>query len=404
MKKLKLFRDFVIIVLISVGILAGSEWILRIVFPEKILNENVAYEFNEDFLVHLKPNIEKAFTRKEENGGNITHWKTNNDSFRGADLKDDPGYRIIVYGDSNIQARFSENTKTFTGQLDYYLRESGVQDVEIINAGVIGFGPDQSLIRFEQEADRYRPDLVIFDVFADNDFGDIIRNRLFSIDTSGNLVSSKQKKTIDPHLANWESTTLQLYISQLLIVRAIKKMTAGLLGKGDKKDKRVHQLQERDEAEYLIYKESRPKQISHFADHYDIDIALYPEQESSKKKIQLMNEVLKKANILAYEKGIKFLIIIQPSIIDLTLNNAVLNYEYLQKYPNYQRTRLTGEVEKICTLHNIHCINLFDVFLSNSPENLYFRAENTHWNDRGQKLAAKEAAHYIIQNSMFEKE
>lgn len=57
MKILKLFRDFVIIVLIPVRILAGSEWILRIVFPEKILNENVAYEFNEDFHVHLKPNL-----------------------------------------------------------------------------------------------------------------------------------------------------------------------------------------------------------------------------------------------------------------------------------------------------------------------------------------------------------
>lgn len=409
-KKCKFFKDFVIIVLISLGILVGSEGILRIVFPEKVQNStekvqnlNVAYEFNEDFLVHLKPNISKIFTRSKENGGNITRWKTNKDSFRGANLKDDSRYRVIVYGDSNVQARFSGSTRTFTGQLDHYLRKRGIPDIEIINAGVIGFGPDQSLIRFAKEADKYRPNLVIFHVFADNDFGDIVRNRLFSLDTSGNLISTDHRKTIDAHLLDREREKYKSYISDLLIVRAVKKITAGFLSKEEKEENVVHQLQESVEAEYLVYKESRPRQFSHFEDHYDIDIALHPEQESSRKKIQLMNEVLKKANNFSHAKGIKFLVIIQPSVIDLTKDNTVLNYEYLQKYPNYKRTNLTGEVEKICAFHNIHCINLFDVFLENSPEDLYFMARDGHWNDQGQELAAKETALYIIQHSMIEK-
>jgi len=407
-KKINLFKDLVIIVLISIGILVGSEGILRIVFPENVQKPNViAYEFNEDFLVHLKPNISKVFTRSQENGGNIIRWKTNKDSFRGADLKDNPRYRVIVYGDSNIQARFSESTKTFTGQLYHYLRKSGIPDIEIINAGVVGFGPDQILIRFAKEADKYRPNLVIFHVFADNDFGDIVRNRLFSLDMSGNLISTAHRKTIDGHLLR---ENYKFYLSQLLIVRAMKRITSffikeEFLSKEEKCRRAVHRLQEKIEEEYLVYKESLPKQFSHFRDSYDIDIALHPDQESSKTKIQLMSEVLKKAKNLAIAKGIKFLLIIQPSVIDLTKDNSVLNYEYLlQKYPNYKRTNLTGEVEKICAFHNIHCINFFDVFLENNPEELYFRAGDNHWNDQGQKIAAKETAHYIIQNSMLEKE
>ena len=72
--------------------------------------------------------------------------ETNNDSFRGPELNNESEYRIIVYGDSNIQARFSDSANTFTGQLDHYVKKSSFRDYEILNAGVVGFGPDQNLI------------------------------------------------------------------------------------------------------------------------------------------------------------------------------------------------------------------------------------------------------------------
>ena len=54
----KIFKDFVIILAISLTALIGAEIILRITFPEKIINSDkeiqktpIAYEFNENFLV-----------------------------------------------------------------------------------------------------------------------------------------------------------------------------------------------------------------------------------------------------------------------------------------------------------------------------------------------------------------
>ena len=399
----KLFKDLLIIISISLAILIGSEAILRTSLPGKAAPTDVAYEFNEEFLIQLKPNISKVFTTSPENGGSVVRWKTNKDSFRGDDLKDDPGYRVIVYGDSNIQARFSEISKTYTAQLEHYLKKKGLTGVEVINAGVLGFGPDQSLIRFAKEADRYRPDLVIFHIFADNDYGDIVRNRLFSLDKSGNLINTEHRKTIDAHLLGREDDKNVSRVSRMQIVKAAKKMILGFLNKEKRKENLIHQLRERAYAEYLVYKESGPRRFSHFADHYDIDIALNPDQESSKMKIQLMNKVLKRANNLAHAKGIRFLVVIQPSIIDLTNDNSVLNYEYLRKYPRYKRTNLTGEVEKICEINKINFINLFKPFLENSPNDLYFRAGDNHWNDKGQKLAAKETARYIMREAMFEK-
>ena len=110
-----LIKDSLIVLAISISIFACIEVILRTVADEPE-PEAVAYEFNEDYLFALKPNISKEYARAEENGGDVIHWQTNDNSFRGDELRDSGDYRIMVYGDSNIQARFSTNENTFSRQ------------------------------------------------------------------------------------------------------------------------------------------------------------------------------------------------------------------------------------------------------------------------------------------------
>lgn len=49
----------------------------------------------------------------------VTHWSTNSASFRGPEIGEKTGLRIIVYGDSNILifARFSDVENTFPRDL-----------------------------------------------------------------------------------------------------------------------------------------------------------------------------------------------------------------------------------------------------------------------------------------------
>jgi len=400
--KIKLLRDATIIIAISLALLVVSETMLRIVSPDKITKTTklLAYEFNEDYLISLKPNIKKTYVRAKKDGGDIIQWQTNNNCFRGVNIKSNPKMRIIVYGDSNVQARFSKDENTCVLKLEKYLNENGVMNIEVLNAGVVGFGPDQSLIRFKKEANIYKPDLVIFHIFADNDFGDIIRNRLFELDVNGNLRETGYIRTIDEYLAANKHQKLTDFISSLLIVRVANKFVSLL--KVNEKAERLNILQNSTVKEFLVYKESQPRKFSHFSDHYDIDIAFDPDKESSKTKIKLMEAVLRTANIIAGSKGIKLLVLIQPSVIDLTKNKSVLNYEYLQKYPGYRRANLTDAIKNICIANNIHFINLFDVFMRNNPENLFFAGD--HWNDQGQDIAAKETASYITSQMMPEKE
>lgn len=398
MKGKKILRDTIIIVAISLALLGVSEIILRIIFPEKIKIARVlAYEFNKEYLVSLKPNIEKIFVRSPENGGNIINWNTNKDSFRGDDLKEAAQIRIIVYGDSNIQARFSKRENTFVYKLENYLQKTGIKNIEVVNAGIAGFGPDQSLIRFTKEADIYDPDVVIFHIYADNDFGDIIRNRLFELDSSGNLVAVEHEKLIDKKLLKDQQLRVSRIVSSSLINRAVLKMFRIITQKDKKEDRRekiITGLIDETEREYSVYRQSQPRYFSHFADHYDVDIALFPDAESSKTKIKLMDAVLKRAKSLANSKGIELLVLIQPSVIDLT-KNFKISYDYLQKYSGYRRTNLTAAVEKICIANKINFVNLFNVFTRNNPENLFFKVNDNHWNDQGQDIAAKETALYI---------
>jgi len=403
MRTKNILKDTLIILLITFGLLITIEVILRVIFHRKVQTQirpkSLAYEFNKDYLVALKPNIEKTITR-EENGAYTIYWKTNKDSFRGNDLKENPQVRIIVYGDSSIEARFSKLENTYVHKLQNYLQEAGIKDIEAVNAGVVGFGPDQSLIRFGKEVDIYNPDIVIFSITTHNDFGDIIRNRLFELDSEGNLIDTGYEKTVDPLLI--EKKDFVDLVSSLQIIkvaRNIKRYStredAVKSRANDSVESLIRQYYSAMEREYSVYKQSKPRYLSIFEDCYDLDIALSPDAESSKTKIKLMDGVIKKAKDIADKNGIGFIVLIQPAVIDLTKNFA-FSYEHLEKYPGYRKTNLTNAVKNICISNHIDFINLFDIFSKNNPEDLFFKGRNDHWNDQGQDIAAKETALYII--------
>jgi hypothetical protein len=351
---------------------------LRILYPEKVQAiveerlrlEQLAYVFDERYLVGLKPNTYKRLP--DPGSSRIINWRTNPDGFRGNPLKEHPPVRIIVYGDSNIEAPFSPLEETYPWRLEQYLEGFSDLDLEVINGGVVGSGPDQSVLRFAAHADKYKPDLVVFHIFADNDFGDLIRNRLFGLGPQNELVPSGFRATLDDQLRNARN--------RLLLVSAARRFLGLRSAPPDvtfdeSAENYLRELVAVTAAENAVYQEEGARVFSHFADHYDVDIALHPSDPSSRAKVALMEGVLKKALGTATERGIKLLVIIQPSVIDVTEGNAL--------------------VEDSCVKHQIHRLNLFPVFLGNQPENLYFNMVDDHWNAAGMDLAARETADYI---------
>jgi hypothetical protein len=372
-----------LIVLVTTALmLVVVEFALRAIYPDLIVRplptSNLAFEFNEDYLIALKSNVRKSYPHP---------WRTNQDGFRGAELRE-ADLRVMVYGDSNVLARFSARAQTFPAKLEKQLALGLNKDVEVINAGLIGFGPDQSLLKFRTEVDNYSPDLVVFHVFADNDFGDLVRNRLFELNDDGELVESATPRTPDPLLTTGR---LESSSSSLLILGAIRSALRG---------KEPYWLAHHLQHEFEVYRAGKPQAVSHFADHYDADLAFFPDSESAKVKRALMVGVLKEAKDLADTYGVKFLVLIQPSSRDLTTNLSP-NHRDFTVHEGYHQRNLTRFVTEAATRHHIPFVDLYQVFASSHPEQLYFKKADDHWNARGQALAAREVARYVLANGLL---
>jgi hypothetical protein len=96
----------------------------------------------------------------------------------------------MVYGDSFIKAEFSQLDKTFAKRLEAKLGAIIQIPAEAINAGIVGYGPDQILLKMEEELPRLKPDLTIEAVFADNDFGDLLWHKLFKLGDDDRAIPS----------------------------------------------------------------------------------------------------------------------------------------------------------------------------------------------------------------------
>ena len=63
---------------------------------------------------------------------------------------------VAVYGDSLVLAENVPLRETFVVRLEEHLRAADLP-VRTLNAGVTGYGPDQSLLKFEREVRALRP-------------------------------------------------------------------------------------------------------------------------------------------------------------------------------------------------------------------------------------------------------
>jgi lysophospholipase L1-like esterase len=81
-------------------------------------------------------------------------------------------FRVLLLGDSFVEGVQVDASKTVAAQLEASLQRQSSRPVEVINAGVAGYGTGQEMLLFEQEGVRYQPQVVVLVVFLGNDIGD----------------------------------------------------------------------------------------------------------------------------------------------------------------------------------------------------------------------------------------
>ena len=151
---------------------------------------------------------------------------------------------VGVFGDSFVENIRMDAPYSLTEPLDYLLNQSG-RRFNVLNFGVDGYGPGQSLLHYEHF--RYAEDLAhVLYVYCENDLDNLVATALFHPDEAGRLVQHEATRS-----SWWVTRMGRLHLPYLIL-----DATGRLSNYVEKRGRR-----ERRKRERLLdaYKERRTK-------------------------------------------------------------------------------------------------------------------------------------------------
>ena len=380
--------------------LVAAEVVLRSFFKG---NYFAANHYDERVLFKLRPSFDSSFTHIPANGGETIVTRINSDGFAGPELiADDPRPRVMVYGDSFMNAVFTPEEDRFSTVLQAELSAALGREVEVINAGVAGYGPDQVLRRLETEIDAYQPDLVVFGLFTGNDFGDLLRNRLYRLDETGALVEN------DYILSAEQQRNIALNKHELVLLRVLKdakKKFAGPSGHFAAFDPEAWMKQAYDQhlREYNEFVVQGDNTVGAFAvDPYSTDIATDPDSPSSQYKLRMMDAVVARIAQETLDAGVPLLAVAVPHPMDLLGGAHASGKINRDVFPNYNPTELTDAATAIFDRNDIANVNLYAPMAAEDVSALYLGGGDDHWNAAGQALGARVVAEQIMAEGLLD--
>lgn len=407
---------------VSVALALGAaEAALRAIGP----GDDLLYAIDEDLIFAPIPGSAGRYVRFAENGGDVIHTRFNALGLRGPpfDPDADVGKRVVVYGDSFIQASYTRFDDTYAAVLQRTLRARLDQPLVVLNRGVNGYGPDQTLLRLGPDFELLRPDLVVVGLFADNDFGDLIRNNLFRIGPDRRLAANGM--TIDQAVRDQyrqrrrdtRFALLRALRDPESVRRDLKILFERRLGVPGLFPHTDIDTAYRTGADVPWIDVWRDRGIAEFrvtvlagdpvvrldnirSDHYDADMTTEPEASATRYKLALMRLVLGEIARLCAERGIGLVFVIIPSPID-----ACDGYDWqvdTTRYPAYDRRLLTSSLADIAADLRVPALDLFADFASAECNALYFHHGNNHWTERGQAMAAAATAELIARRALLD--
>ncbi len=366
---------------LTISLLLG-EWALRTFYPTR----SPLYEFDERMLYRLTPGTRKLFIHHPLNGGARVWVRINSEGFRGDELrKDASAVRIAVYGDSFIMGEFSRLPDTFAKQLEQELFSRSGRSVEVINAGVVGYGPDQAYLRMKDELPSLKPRLIVLALFADNDLGDLLRNKRFRLTPEGALMTNPFVLA-DTLLTEFRRARWPLLVK--MVLRQLRRF---------RPEEQAHTpeayrlLREREYNELVVDGDNIVRSLQE--DTYDADVALDPNGPSATYKVRLLQALLAQVGATAREAGVPVVVLVIPSPIDVCDGYSIQVDP--ERHPVYRRDTLTTLMTQAARDAGLPHLNLYETFRANSPDDLYFRHGDDHWNTLGQHLAARTMAEFI---------
>jgi len=398
--------------LVIVFCLSAAEFVLRHWFPAEVLIQR-----DTRYLYKLIPNSRAIELPVAGSGAKRVLITINSQGRRGDLVSEGRGYRVMVYGDSFIAAMGTPLDQTFVRQLGKMLQATTAEPVQAINAGVVGYGPDQESLVMEDEIDKVKPNLIIVALCSLNDYGDLIRNKLYRLDQSGQLISGNPKldASINDTFERAEKLAkkfrvLRLAQSGLTRLRSSERVQAIKaflhVGRptiphspvdGTKRLTAWLSIRRKEYQENILQHDDMVHNL--LSDTYDADVSLTPNSESARYKIALMERVMERIQRIAASRSVPLIFLIIPAAIDVE-DKRVVSVDP-SAFPEYQRSRLTDNLERIAREHQFSYLNLYEPFRARRGDHMYFRGADDHWNATGEKFAADLLTDYIERNHLL---
>jgi len=361
------------------------------------------YQYDDRLIFKFIPNRDSVMKRTAINGGNTVSYRINSNGYRGPELLPmGKAIRIAVYGDSFIHAFYSSQKDTFVGQLGSFLTKRIGKEVEVVNAGVSSYGPDQELLKMADELPRLRPNLAILEIYAGNDYGDLMRDKMFRLGATGEL--EENHWIIDPA----SLASMKLSQRESILKRALRNVLGsirpppGRNGHPDKDDiNNIDFLLKEADREYRSYIVDGNNIVDNtMVDYYSADVSLTPKSESARYKVALMKMVMRKIRDVTQQNGIPLVFLLIPHAADVTDHYDSWNIDR-KKFPDYNGRNQIAPLEETARALGVPFVSLYDTFRQHDANSLYFHVDDDHWNDAGQKLAAEVMAEYLISNNLL---
>lgn len=390
-------------VLVSVCLtLVAAELVLRHVLGPQFY---MPFQLDDRLLYKLTPGAQRVYTRSSSNGSLRIPYEINSRGFRGKELTQ-PGesLRVAVFGDSFIHAEYSRTDDTFTERLSAHLARRLGKSVEVVNAGVAGYGPDQELRRMEDELPILKPDLVIVAIYAGNDFGDLVRDKLYWLSSEGSL-RENTSVLIDESFAREAAKERSEAILKKMLRNSWNQLRVNPnqifpFGR-EARHKRVETYLTQAVSEYRQYVVEGDKVVRElYKDTYNADVSLTPESESARYKVLMMEQIIARMHLTAAAQHVPLLFVLIPSPVDIVAEHEAGEVDSV-RYPKYRRSALTDILEQTCQRNQFPAVNLFGPFWERGARELYLKGGDEHWNEHGQDFAAELVSNFVIAQGLL---
>ncbi|MCP5022502.1 MAG: hypothetical protein GY930_12105 [bacterium] len=317
--------------------------------------------------------------------------RVNGHGMRGPEPDSERGRpRIMVFGDSFVMSDNEPYAKTFSAQLAGQWQDR----VEVLCAGVTGYGPDQTLLRMEDMLPKYKPDGVVLVFCSYNDLGDPVRNHLMHVNDRGGLTRIQASAHVsevqwfERRLSESDAWGLARLWNTHSVIRnwtpVTRETTATMVDylRSHREDYQAHALRGETIA------------ISLLRDVYDADVALQPEWPSSIYKVRLMEAILKEIRTLCETHSVPLAAVVVPGGPDMDPESWLKVERRL--YPSYKRNNLCNAISGASQRAGIETLNLFSIFDERAEqEDLFVGPVDPHWNANGMRLGAEACAEFL---------